>query len=106
MTGRIVVNHFGRDHLFGADDLICAAIERVVRKRLTDGRSMFLAATSTSDSGRERACAILTPYTHLMFTYTDLGDADLTATTAEMQRYVDLYGGIELDENDLPIDPR
>ncbi len=88
-----------------ADDLIVAAIERVTRKRLTSGGTMFFAATGAPESGRERMCVILTPSTHVAFTYTDTTDVGLSPTVDVLQRHIDTHGGIELDVNDLPVEP-
>lgn len=111
MTGRIVINYFGRESLFGSDDLIVAAVERVVRERLTQGRTMFLSATAIPESGREHITQMLTPQTWVLFTYDDLGGADpnqnpkLLATIEMLRQHVEKYGGICLDEDDLPVEP-
>lgn len=110
MTGRITVSYFGNESLFVADDLLVAALERVIRERLAAGGTLYLSAAGAVESGRDHITAVLTPQTFVLATYTDLDsdpnlDPRLTATVELLRRHVETYGGICLDANDLQVEP-
>ena len=109
MTGRMIISYFGREQEYIAADRRLAAIERVVRERLSAGLTMYLSADG-GESGRAHMTIMLTPQTHALFTYTDLPghpdrDHTLADAVAVLRRQVDLYGGIHLDADDEPVDP-
>lgn len=110
MTGRFITSYFGREHVFDADDLIVAALERVIRERLARGQTMFFSAAGATESGRDWATVILTPQTWAQFSYTDLGHgptgpAHLTATVELLRDHIERFGGVTLDDHDLPVEP-
>lgn len=103
----IKITYIARDDFFGADALTVAAIERAVRKRLTEGRGFFITSTSVDPTSRtERMTLFVSPHAHLSFSYEDPVDhVKLTKTVEAVERMIEEHGGIALDDNDMLTEP-
>ncbi|WP_157075473.1 hypothetical protein [Nesterenkonia jeotgali] len=101
------INYGAREDVFGADDLTIAALERVIRRRLTESRGFFITAPNEDqDSPSVWMTLVVSPHAHVSFSYTDPSDyLKLSMTAEDAQLMLDEHGGFALDENDFLTEP-
>ena len=105
MAGRIIVIQGKRESVFSSDDYVVYAMERVIRERVTQGKSMFIEAPGLPETQRHSITVVIGPMTQLYFSYTDGVVDPPTGLIENLHEYVETHGGFRLNELDLPVEP-
>jgi hypothetical protein len=104
VTGRMVVVAGEREWMWGCEDeVLVAAIDRVFRRRLTAGESVYLTSSALETTGRSWATIVIPPGAFVSFSYTDNNSDDVSTLTLQVQELVDRDGGITVDADDQLI---
>lgn len=107
MPAKLIIKYHDREHLWATEDTsLLAAIDKVFRRRLATGKSVFLSSTATPASGRTFLSVVIPPDAWVQFSCTDHDGEPSPKLTALVEDQVERFGGLVLGPGDKIVKQR